>query len=127
MTFGWYPGACFDAALEAEFLRLNNWTWHSDESLSESSIIPREEVLQGDIRRAWVSVEFHMQHCDFSTRKLLRALLGVVLSDNYVIRTGHLLHCEKFKEMAREGGEGHERSRITAAQGVAKYFDCVMI
>ena len=127
MTFGWYPPACFDAALEAEFLQLKNWTWHFDESLSDSSIIPREDVLRGDVRRAWVSVEFHMQHCDFSTRKLLRALLGVVLSDNYVIRMGHLLHCEKFKESVERSQKDGEKNVIIAAKGVAKYFDCVTI
>lgn len=118
MTFGWYPAPCFDTELEDDFLRLRNWTWHADESLSTSSALAPEDVLRGDVRRAWVSAEFHRLHCVYSMRKLLRAVLGVRLSDNYVVRTGHLLHCEDFLERVQREG-------VTAAKGVAKYFDCV--
>lgn len=122
MTFAWYPAACYDTALENEFLSRADWTWHTDDSLSNATQLSRDAVLRGDVHRAFVSADFHAEHCRMSTRKMLRAVLGAdgVLADTYVFRMGHLMHCEEFTNKAI-------KMEVLWAKGVAKYFDCILI
>ena len=70
--------------------------------------------MRGDIAVAYVSMQYHKVHCAYSFRKLLRAVLGVVKSDNYMVRLGHTEYCEMFM-MADDG---------QAAKGVTKFLDC---
>ncbi|MCJ1385519.1 hypothetical protein MMC17_008642 [Xylographa soralifera] len=53
-TWAWYPPACYDFALEAEFLRLADWGWYSSEDLADKHRLDREEVLRGEHKVAWM-------------------------------------------------------------------------
>ena len=96
MTFAWYPVACYDEELDREFMDLQDWHWYSTEDLKQEDELPRDAVLRGDIRRAFMSMHYHKVHCMYSVRKLYRSLMGKALCDNYILRLGHLEHCEKF-------------------------------
>ena len=117
-TWSWYPAACYDFALEAEFLNAGDWTWYGDESMSESSKLVKENVLKGDHKVAWMTREYHELHCVFAQRKLLRAVLqvGGALPDNYALGMAHLEHCEEV-----------EREALEKVKGSAKYLDCVSL
>ena len=39
---------------------------------------------------------FHEIHCLYSFKKLYRAMLGLTLSDSYILRSGHITHCQHF-------------------------------
>lgn len=96
MTFAWYPAACYDEELDREFMELQDWKWYSTDELREEDQLPRDIVLRGDVRKAYMSMEYHKLHCMYSVRKLYRSLMGAVLCDNYILRLGHLEHCERF-------------------------------
>ena len=96
MTFAWYPPACYDKEIEEEFLDLSDWQWYASDDLSPEDKLPVGAVLRGEIHRAYMSMNFHKMHCLYSFKKLFRAFLGLALSDNYVLRLGHMEHCEHY-------------------------------
>lgn len=96
MTFAWYPPACYDKEVEDEFLGVSDWQWYASDNLSTENKLPVGAVLRGDIRKAYMSMTFHKMHCLYSFKKLYRAMLGLALSDNYVLRSGHMEHCQHF-------------------------------
>ena len=96
MTFAWYPADCYDEELDRDFFSLQDWAWYSTEDLKEDQKIPRDAILRGDVRKAYMSMEYHKIHCMYTVRKLYRALMGFALSDNYILTLGHLEHCERF-------------------------------
>ena len=96
MTFAWYPAECYDEELDHVFFATEDWAWYSSEDLKEDSRLPRDAIMRGDVRKAYMSMKYHKLHCMFTVRKLYRALLGYALSDNYILTLGHLQHCERF-------------------------------
>ena len=96
MTFAWYPPACYDKEVEDEFLGVSDWQWYASDNLSTEYKLPVGAVLRGDIRKAYMNRTFHKMHCLYSFKKLYRAMLGLALSDNYILRSGHMEHCQHF-------------------------------
>ena len=41
-----------------------------------------------------MSMKCYKMHCLYSFKKLYRAMLGLALSDNYILRSGHVEHCQ---------------------------------
>ena len=64
--------------------------------MREEDRLPRDAILRGDIRKAYMSMEYHKLHCMYTTRKLYRSMMGSALCDNYILTLGHLEHCERF-------------------------------
>jgi hypothetical protein len=104
ISFTWLPHECYDAELSAEFMSLNNWTWALD--ANGTTLVPYDEVAVGNITNGWVTWEYHLTHCLYTWKKLVRHLERGGAMDWYVMSFDHTRHCSKL--LLQEGVDRQE-------------------
>ena len=126
MSFAWTPPECYDDEVELQFLNVHNWTWYSTEELLPGTELDRDAVIRGDEPNAAMDSFFHNVHCIFTLKKIQRSLLGIALSDNYMLRWDHAKHCEMYlmEDYQELHSGGHIHSEIVT--GKVRYLDCVV-
>lgn len=94
ISFTWLPHECYDADLSAEFIELKDWTWALDSNGTVQ--VTQEQILAGEINNGWVTFEYHLTHCLYTWKKLVRHLERGGAMDWYVMAYDHTRHCSKL-------------------------------
>jgi hypothetical protein len=90
LSFAWQAPECYDSDTIAEFEAATHWTYYADEAGTVP--VPQDEVALG-LRSVHVRWEFHLVHCMFMRRQMLRAVLDGRHLDGHVAAYGHTVHC----------------------------------
>ncbi|RVX73827.1 hypothetical protein B0A52_02717 [Exophiala mesophila] len=90
MMQDWVPEPCYDSLLTEKYLAKGNYTWYSD---MEGHTMTDEEMRKGEHGRAWMSANYHKDHCIFSWEKLVRALRNNRPISQELVSYDHVLHC----------------------------------
>lgn len=96
----WVPGQCYDKKMDDEF---NSLPWHYFADKNGTREITQELAKQGDTE-FWVTMEYHITHCEFTMRQLRRRYLEaarrspqeVVASNTYMTEEEHFEHCVEY-------------------------------
>jgi hypothetical protein len=92
MSMIWIPHECYDPELTEEFASEKDWEWSLHENGTD--LIPAEEIRKGDIRKGWVRFEYHITHCLYTWRKVIKQVeRGGAPIDGYVSNHTHTEHC----------------------------------
>jgi hypothetical protein len=105
MNRGWFPPACYDAELTAEFdalgEALGGWKWYLNREGTEE--ISREEYEAGEgPQPLFVTQELHLWHCAYQWRKYHRAVERNTPIDSYMGFYNHTVHCSKILALHKE-------------------------
>ncbi|PSN59927.1 hypothetical protein BS50DRAFT_475036, partial [Corynespora cassiicola Philippines] len=92
-NFAWTPPDCYDEALNA---RWDSKDWGYSRNPEGTDMISREEVLQGDLKWAYVTLNQHMSHCVLIWQKYQRAVMFNRPADNWTTSFPHTYHCGQF-------------------------------
>lgn len=98
MTISWLPPECFDEELNDEFNhagpgRNGEWPYFAD--VEGKQRISLEEVsLLADTENGFYAIHaWHLAHCNYVWRKLLRSYTNGIAMDNDTASLGHIVHC----------------------------------
>jgi len=95
LSFAWQPPACYDNRTIAEFMAFPSrpWEFFTDEA-DTAPIAPEDLSLNREepVRVRW---EFHVVHCMYMRRQMVRAVLDGRPLDSHVARYEHTVHCGK--------------------------------
>jgi hypothetical protein len=94
ISFTWLPHECYDAELSAEFMSMKHWTWSLDPN--GTALVTQDRVLGGEVDNGWVTWEYHLTHCLYTWKKLVRHLERGGAMDWYVMAYDHTRHCSKL-------------------------------
>jgi hypothetical protein len=92
LTYAWQAPACYDRALVEDFSNLITWEFFTND-VQDPKPLAAEVVLRGeqDVRAYW---EFHVSHCRYMFRRLLRAVRVGGVVDGKLGGYGHV--CSPF-------------------------------
>lgn len=90
MMQDWVPEPCYDSVLTEKYLSKGNYTWYAD---MEGHTMSDEDMRKGEHGRAWMSANYHKDHCIFSWEKLVRALRNNKPISQELVSYDHVLHC----------------------------------
>lgn len=94
MSMIWIPHECYDRELSEEFAEEKNWTWSLNENGTD--LISQENIRTGEIAHGWVQFEYHIWHCLYTWRKVIKQVeRGGGPIDGYVSNHEHTDHCVK--------------------------------
>jgi hypothetical protein len=90
----WVHPECYDAELEDEFLKQDDWHWYAD---AEGQYELSKEYIRetGGPNPIYVSMKYHRQHCAYTWKKLHRALIRQAPIDDHIGGYKHTVHCSK--------------------------------
>jgi hypothetical protein len=92
MSMIWIPHECYDPELTEEFASEKSWEWSLHENGTD--LIPEAEIRKGDIQNGWVRFEYHITHCLYTWRKVIKQIeRGGAPIDGYVSNHTHTEHC----------------------------------
>jgi hypothetical protein len=95
MSMIWIPHECYDPELTEAFATEKNWQWSLHENGTD--LISEEDIRKGDIQNGWVRFEYHLTHCLYTWRKVIRQIeRGGAPIDGYVSNHTHTEHCSKM-------------------------------
>jgi hypothetical protein len=98
MSMIWIPHECFDPELTEEFAKEKSWEWSLNENGTD--LISEEEIRKGDIQNGWVRFEYHITHCLYTWRKVIKQVeRGGAPIDGYVSNRDHMEHCSETLEL----------------------------
>jgi hypothetical protein len=89
-NFAWTPSECYDEELNALW---DSKTWLYSRDNQGTSLISQHEILQGDIKWAYVTLNQHMSHCVLIWQKYQRAVILNRPADNWTTSFQHTNHC----------------------------------
>ncbi|KAH8591204.1 hypothetical protein B0O99DRAFT_520041 [Bisporella sp. PMI_857] len=104
ISFTWLPRECYDAELTEEFLAIKDWKWSLDGNGTE--LVPRSKVEGGEVDNGYVTWEYHITHCLYTWKKLVRHLERGGAMDWHVMEYSHARHCGKL--LLTEGADWSE-------------------
>ncbi|KAK1996439.1 hypothetical protein LX36DRAFT_554631, partial [Colletotrichum falcatum] len=96
----WVPGPCYDKEMDDKF---NSLPWHYYADKNGSREITQELAKTGDVQ-FWVTMEYHIVHCEFTMKQLRRRYIEaakstpqkVVPSSTYITEEEHFDHCVEY-------------------------------
>lgn len=92
MSMIWIPHECFDPELTEEFAKEKSWEWSLNENGTD--LITEEDIRKGDIQNGWVRFEYHIMHCLYTWKKVIKQVeRGGAPIDGYVSNHDHMEHC----------------------------------
>lgn len=91
MSFSWLPSRCYDGELVDDFLGARAWQWFADED--KHHIVELEQVRTGSYDSLYVTMEYHLYHCQYMWTKMHRAILAGRPLDGYIANLMHTTHC----------------------------------
>ena len=92
MSMIWIPHECYDPELTEEFASEKSWEWSLHENGTD--LISEEDIRKGDIRKGWVRFEYHITHCLYTWKKVIKQIeRGGAPIDGYVSNHTHTEHC----------------------------------
>ncbi|KAH0559381.1 hypothetical protein GP486_004105 [Trichoglossum hirsutum] len=100
ISFTWLRHECFDRELTEQFSREKKWQWSLDSN--GTSLVSEEQMRNGDVEVGWVTWEYHLTHCLYTWKKLIRAVEKRAPIDGYIANINHTSHCSKLL-LARGG------------------------
>jgi hypothetical protein len=89
-NFAWTPPECYDKELNAIW---DSQNWGYSRNAEGTDIIPQEEVLLGDLKWAYVTLNQHLSHCILIWQKYQRAVMFNRPADNWTTSFAHTYHC----------------------------------
>ncbi|KIW58048.1 hypothetical protein PV05_02598 [Exophiala xenobiotica] len=90
MMQDWVPEPCYDSVLTERYLAQGNYTWYAD---GDGNIMSDEEMRKGEHTEAYMSGDYHKDHCIFSWEKLIRAMRNTRPVSQELVSYDHVLHC----------------------------------
>jgi hypothetical protein len=91
MNFAWLSDECYDEGLTADFLVQQHWQWFEDPE--DTSILPKQSVMEGEYLELFVTWEYHRFHCVHMWQKMHRALAKGIGMNSYIGNYQPTDHC----------------------------------
>ncbi|UNI23115.1 hypothetical protein JDV02_008953 [Purpureocillium takamizusanense] len=104
LSLAWQAPACYDKETIDEFLAAGDWEFFADEHSTET--VPHDELALAQ-EPVHVTLQFHIAHCLFSRRQMVRLLLRGAAMDTHLGAYRHTDYCGKT--MLNEEGRGNDR------------------
>jgi hypothetical protein len=98
VTISWQPVECFDEELNYEFDhagpdRNGEWPYYADVE-GKQRISLEEVALMADTNEGFYAIHsWHLAHCNYVWRKLLRSLTNGITIDSDTASLKHIVHC----------------------------------
>ncbi|KAJ6442620.1 ENTH domain-containing protein [Purpureocillium lavendulum] len=104
LSFAWQPPACYDGETIGEFLAAGSWEFFADEDSTEP--VPHDQLAL-TAEPVHVTFRFHVAHCMFLRRQMVRLLRRGAAMDSHIGAYKHTVHCGKT--MLNKAGRGNDR------------------
>ncbi|KIW16561.1 hypothetical protein PV08_03749 [Exophiala spinifera] len=121
MMQDWVPEPCYDGLLTERYLARGNYTWYAD---IEGTVMSDEEMRKGNHREAWMSGDYHKDHCIFSWEKLIRAMRNNKPISQELVSYDHVLHCHH--QTLGEEGSMRKRDGAIGVRAPTNYAKCAL-
>ncbi|EAT91187.1 hypothetical protein HBI56_017870 [Parastagonospora nodorum] len=89
-NFAWTPPECYDKELNAKWDSKN---WGYSRNAEGTDMISQEEILLGEHKWAYVTLNQHLSHCILIWQKYQRAVMFQRPADNWTASFAHTYHC----------------------------------
>ncbi|KAL6247648.1 hypothetical protein RBB50_004996 [Rhinocladiella similis] len=125
MMQDWVPEPCYDGLLTERYLARGNYTWYAD---IDGNVMSDEEMRKGDHSEAWMSGEYHKDHCIFSWEKLIRAMRNNRPISQELVSYDHVLHCshQTLGEDGHKDGHMLKRDGAIGVRAPTNYAKCAL-
>ena len=91
LSFAWQTPQCYDEDVIRDFLNVKEWDFYADESGNHQVEIGElENDVHGQVHVAW---DFHVMHCIYMRRQMLRSILDGRAMDSHLNSYHHTRHC----------------------------------
>ncbi|GJN75934.1 hypothetical protein VFPBJ_08878 [Purpureocillium lilacinum] len=104
LSFAWQAPACYDKETIDEFQAAGSWEFFADEYSAEA--VPHDQLALTE-EPVHVTFRFHIAHCLFLRRQMVRLLLRGAAMDTHLGAYRHTVHCGKT--MLNKAGRGNDR------------------
>lgn len=99
LSFAWQVPECYDEETVSEFLAGGGWQYYADET--GTTTVPHHVLPLGG-QPVHVTLKFHITHCLFLRRQMVRLLERGAPMDNHLGAYKHTVHCGKYMLKAAE-------------------------
>ncbi|KAK2007415.1 hypothetical protein LZ32DRAFT_622193 [Colletotrichum eremochloae] len=89
-NFAWTPPDCYDQELDDLW---NEKNWGYSRNAEGTDLLSKDEVLEGKLSWAYVTLNQHMSHCVLIWQKYQRAVMQDLPADNWTSSFPHTYHC----------------------------------
>ncbi|KAK3387942.1 hypothetical protein B0H63DRAFT_559372 [Podospora didyma] len=94
MSWIWVRPECYNADLIADFMNRTEFSWHTEPKLKPESRVPLDVVFRGDHPKLFTQKQYHLVHCAYMSKKLLKSIIDHTPIDDYLVSWKHEGHCE---------------------------------
>jgi hypothetical protein len=122
MMQDWVPEPCYDSTLTENYLKMKNYTWYAD---SNGTVMSDEQMRKGEHGEAWMSGEYHKDHCIFAWEKLIRAMRNNWPLSQELVSYDHVLHC-RMQTLGMEMDHAHKRDEGIGVRAPTNYAKCAL-
>lgn len=122
ISYAWMKPECYYKDLVDEYSNHSEVRYYSAPSLDENSLLPMEQVINGDYATTFTPRDFHSVHCALSVARVHWALMHHLPIDSYAISFEHTKHCQEVLLGTMDMCRGPNKCKLSKT--TARFSSC---